>query len=111
MLRRSHKLSVEQFNTVMEKGRVAHSPLFLVRIARDQSDTRIAAVGPVKFLKTAVSRNRVRRKIYEAVRIFKGGMIHGVHVIIIAKPTILQSTQAEISADIKDLFVKSKLLS
>ena len=95
----------------MEKGRVSHSSLFLVRILRDQTDIRISAVAPKKVSKTAVGRNKIRRKTYEAIRTFKKMIVPGLHMIIFAKPTVVKATQNEIVADLKDLFVKSKLLS
>ena len=110
MLNHSYRLTVEKFNQVMEKGRVSHSPLFLVRILRDQADIRISAVAPKKVSKTAVGRNKIRRKIYEATRTYKHRIIPGLHVIIFAKPTVLKATQKEIVADLEDIFVKSKLI-
>lgn len=73
-------------------------------------DTRIAAVTPQKVSKTAVVRNKVRRKTYEAVRSIKPSIIQGVHVAVFAKPAVLNATQVAIAADIKDLFVKAGLL-
>ena len=94
----------------MEKGRVFHSSLFLIRVVSGMPDTRIAAVAPQKVSKTAVVRNRIRRKTYEAVRNIKPSIIQGVHVAVFAKPSILNTKQVVIASDIKDLFVKAGLL-
>ena len=110
MLSRSYRISVGQFNTVIERGRVAHSTLFLARILKDQPDIRIAAVASKKIAKTAVVRNRIRRKIYEAVRPLKSSLPSSIHVLIFAKAGLLQVTHKEIEADLKNLFVKAGLL-
>lgn len=110
MLSRSQRLSVEQFNSVMEKGKIFHSSLFLARILSNQIDTRISTVTPKKVSKTAVGRNKIRRKMYEAVRNFKDSIPPGSYIIIFAKPTIIKSKQIDIVTDIKTLFVKAGLL-
>jgi ribonuclease P protein component len=96
MLKRSNRLSTKQFLEVMEKGRVTHSPLFVMRTLGTQVvsikedgvrskrpagragggskgentrlDIRIAAVAPKKVAPTAVLRNSIKRHIYEAVQ-------------------------------------------
>jgi len=111
MLSRSQRLSTKQFNVVMEKGRVAHSPLFLARILPLAGEpTRIAAVVPNKVSKTAAGRNSLRRKIYEAIRPFYPGMVSGFHLILFAKNTALNRSVAEIKADLQKFFVKAALL-
>ncbi|MEA2715043.1 MAG: Ribonuclease, partial [Candidatus Parcubacteria bacterium] len=70
MLRRSQRLSVGQFKEIMEKGRIAHSSLFVARTLRAEavdSGARLSAVAPQRVAPTAVARNKMRRKMYEAV--------------------------------------------
>jgi ribonuclease P protein component len=110
MLSRSQRLSGEQLDAVMEKGRVAHSSLFLVRALVGQKDTRVAAVASKKIAKTAVGRNSIRRKIYTAVRPIKDVLVTGVHIALFAKAGILQASNDEITNDLKNLFVKVALL-
>jgi ribonuclease P protein component len=110
MISRSQRISVEQFDSVMEKGKIIHSSLFLVRVLGGQSDMRVAAVAPKKVAKIAVERNKIRRKIYEAVRKLKLESSSNFHILIFAKPTIMKSTQLEIDNDLKTLFVKGGLL-
>lgn len=109
MLPRSNRISVGQFDTIMEKGRVVHSPLFLVRILSGQADTKIAAVASKKVAKTAVVRNKTRRRIYEAVKDLKGNILNN-HILIFAKPAVVSATLAELNQDLRSLFVKSGLL-
>jgi len=117
MISRSHRLSTEQFNEVIKKGRVAHSPLFLMRaLQTGEGPARVAAAVPVKVARKAVSRNAMRRKVYEAVRTLLSDIKEGLHVILFAKtinaPTDLKKplTGALISNDLKGLFVKAGIL-
>jgi ribonuclease P protein component len=97
----------------MEKGRVCHSPLFLLRvriIAPIEMQTRIATVVPVKVAKKAVLRNRLRRVMYEAIHPMYVNVKAGQHVIVFAKAAALKATFAEIEKEMKEIFVKAGLL-
>lgn len=94
----------------MEKGRVAHSSLFLVRYIGGQKDMRISAVAPKKTVKKAVERNKIRRVTYQAIRSIKDNVVPGIHAIVFTKPVILKMKLDEISADLKNIFVKARLL-
>lgn len=110
MLSRSQKLSVEQLNAVMEKGRVAHSSLFLLRSLGGQQDTRIAAIAPQKIIKTAAGRTSLRRKVYAAVRSCLVDMRPGMHVALFAKAAATHATPVDISDNLKELFVKAGIV-
>ncbi len=99
----------------MEKGKIAHSSLFLARILGGQIDTRIAAVAPQKIFKKAVIRNKIRRSVYEVLRNIQKApnnptMIKGVHVLVLAKSPLLKSDRTEIETDLKTLFVKAGIM-
>jgi len=117
MLRRSRRLSTEQFNEVIKRGKALHSPFFQLRVLFDSDEqTRVAAVAPVKMAKTAVARNALRRKIYELVAPFTEETVDGFYVILFAKPTMLPPGATKgpadqiVSEDLKSLFVKAGIL-
>ncbi|MFA6315494.1 MAG: ribonuclease P protein component [Candidatus Paceibacterota bacterium] len=112
MLPRSQRLSVPQFNVVMKTGRVTHSSFFILRAYRDNGieGSRIAAVVPVKVAKTAVLRNRFRRKIYEAIGPLYPALLTNIHGIVFAKSDLLKAKTVDLEKDIRDLFVKGGLL-
>ena len=138
MTSRSHRLSTKQFNEVISKGKVFHSPLFLMRaLQTGEGPARIAAAVPVKIGKTAVIRNNLRRKVYEAVRPLLSDIKEGLHIILFAKtiyapinhwsastPALKSSANGSnpksksnkpltgvlISNDLKGLFVKAGIL-
>ena len=111
MLNRASRLTTKQFNEAMKAGKVIHSPLFMARVQYGTKLLRIAAVAPVKIAKTAVLRNRTRRRVYGSVRSLWGSIEGTAHIIIFAKAPFLKTDDADaISGDLKDLFVKAKLL-
>ncbi len=110
MLPRSQRLSVEQFNSVIEKGKIFHSPLFLVRVLNVDKSTRIATVAPKKIAKKAVERNKLRRRMYEAVAPLVDKIVGNFYIIIFAKNTAVLADNKMVANDIKSIFVKSSLL-
>ena len=117
MLRRSRRLSTEQFNEVIKKGKAFHSLFFQLRLSRNPGEpTRAAAVAPVKMAKTAVARNALRRKIYETISPMLPESVDGYYVIVFAKPTLLPAGQFQapsneaVAEDLKALFVKAGIL-
>ena len=54
---------------VYQKGKTIRSPrMSLVFVKNERGFTRIAVVVSKKVMKTAVGRNRIRRRVYEALR-------------------------------------------
>ncbi|MDB5238827.1 MAG: Ribonuclease protein component [Candidatus Parcubacteria bacterium] len=98
----------------MKDGKVVHSTFFIGRIRLMPDSLRIAAVAPVKIAKTAVVRNRTRRRIYAAIRSAFGSdmsVMKSAQVILIAKaPLLVSDDPTQIQADIRSLFVKAGLL-
>lgn len=110
MLSKSQRLSTKQFDLVMEKGRVAHSPFFLVRWLSTDEKTRIVGVVSQKVAKTAVGRGTLRRKIYRAVGPIHSSLKSGIHMIIFAKNPAQEAEAAVLEADLKQLFVKAQIM-
>ena len=111
MLPSSQRLSAEQFELVMKGGRVSHSSLFLMRAMKAKGGKKgVAAVIPMKIGKTAVIRNKFRRKIYAATAKVFGKILPETQAIVFAKADLLKAKQADIETDVKELFVKARLL-
>lgn len=110
MLSKTKRLSKIQFDEVFQKGRVFHSPLFVVRVLFEQKDTRFSFVASKKTAKTAVERNASRRKIYNQIKksITNKGL--GAHFIFIAKKSLKAVAISEIEKEINNIFVKSGVL-
>jgi len=110
MLPKAHRLVTVDFGIVMEKGRVAHSSLFVMRYLDSREGSRFSAVVPQKVGKKAVIRSAMRRKMYDAMQ--KLGVMHikGVHGIVFAKSQALTAEDGAFNDDMKGLFVKAGLL-
>lgn len=62
-------------NVVYRKGKAARSEFISLRYAPSRKDDyRLAIVVSKKVSKSAVVRNRIRRRIYEIVRLYKKGL-------------------------------------
>lgn len=110
MLSRSRRLSTEQLDSVMKKGKISHSSLFLMRVFSGQTDTRIAAIAPKKTIKMSTTRNAVRRKVYNATKTLIREIIPGTHIALFAKQATTNAKLVDIENNIKTLFVKAGLL-
>lgn len=93
----------------MDKGKVYHSPLFIIRTITVDQGTKISAVAPKKIASTAVARNRIRRRIYEAVQPVINSIIPGTHAIIFTKAEVAKADVKSIATNLKALFVKAKI--
>jgi ribonuclease P protein component len=123
MLKKSHRLSTKEFLEVMEKGKIYHSPLFIMRALRTQGvgnkdkgerskefgQVKISAVTPKKIANTAVLRNKTKRLIYEAVQPLITSIIPDTHMIMFAKNEAIKSEIKTMTADLKGLFSKAKI--
>ncbi len=113
MLPSKKRLSVPLFTNVLTNGTIVHSPLLIARIlktAKPLEGTRFSAAISKKIAKTAVLRNKLRRRIYAALATFDPRVKNGFHVILLAKPPLTKATLKDIRADLENLFVKSSLL-
>ena len=95
----------------MKGGKVANSSFFVLRYIDGQIDKRVSVVAPVKIAKTAVSRNKARRRMYSALRITFPSIMTGIHAIIFARNDLSKYSFNEISDDIKILLNKAHILS
>jgi ribonuclease P protein component len=94
----------------MEKGRVAHSPLFTLRWIPTEGHTCIAAIVPKKVVKKATGRNSLRRKVYIAVRVLGTQIISGFKIVILAKTPMTDVAQEAINKALYDSVSKARLV-
>lgn len=114
MLPRSKRLSVSLFTNVLANGKIVHSPLFTARIlktaASHDGSSRFSAVISKKIAKTAVERNKFRRRIYTSLSSLEKRVLPGFHIILMAKPTITKRLPKDVSEDLFNFFVKNGLI-
>jgi len=70
-------------NYVYRKGQITRSPYCLMRFAKGKNDFyRIAVVVNKKVAKSAVVRNRIRRRIYEVIRLQADGLLTNQDIVV-----------------------------
>ncbi|MBI2474469.1 MAG: ribonuclease P protein component [Candidatus Taylorbacteria bacterium] len=68
MISKSQRLGRKAFTEAFKRGRRRTLPFFLVIQDNSQAKAHFAVVVPKKIAKTAVLRNKIRRRMYEAIR-------------------------------------------
>ncbi len=93
MLSRIDRLRrMRDFALLSQRGRVVFGPFFTLRFRQSQTPTRVGFVASAKIFKTAVARNRVKRRLREALRALKADWPDKMDLLFIAKP---EATAAE----------------
>lgn len=105
MLSQSHRFhGRNSLKYVYQTGKVARGPLFSVRASPNQrrSQYRVAVVVSRKTVKSAVKRNRIRRRFYAATRDL-AAHINGPQDIVITvfAESIADLTSAELQQQLK----------
>lgn len=93
----------------MKKGRITQSSLFLMRALVTKDGVHIAVVAPQKIANTAVLRNNIRRRMYQAVQPIIAAIPDGTHIVVFAKVEAVKANFKDMAADMKSLFVKAKV--
>jgi ribonuclease P protein component len=121
MLKKSQRLTTEEVNLLMEKGLFAQSPLFTARymkvgasnnkeVGTEFNTLRVSAICSSKVGKTAVIRNKARRRVYEAVGSIIGKNVSNVSICIICKSGAIDADFKTFKADLSTLLTKVGVL-
>jgi ribonuclease P protein component len=97
---------------VYKNGEVARSRYFVVKTSDNprREHSRVAVVISKKTLKSAVGRNRVRRRVYEIVRHEMTDFTHAKDIaIIVVSAEVREMEPLELHRSLKELFLKSGL--
>lgn len=108
MLPRTQRITTRLFTDIVQKGSAFHAPLFSIRVKKAQNKSRFGVSVPKKVTKTAVLRNKIRRRIYSSLIGMK--LQNHFEVVFVAKTGIEKLKQSEIKQEIEKIFVKSGLL-
>lgn len=97
---------------VYANGKAARSQLITVKTVPNsrRKHSRFSVVVSKKVIKSAVGRNRIRRRLYEYVR-SRINQIDGIHdvVLICTSAELRTLPYADISAQLDQLFIKAGL--
>ena len=108
MLPKKHRLVHERdFARLSVKGRPLYGLFCVLRVWKSGSiPSKIGFVASGKMFKTAVERNRIRRRMREIVRKSLTSVPDGYDMTFVAKPEIRKAKHAELESSIKHLLEK-----
>lgn len=110
MLGRSNRLTTELFKEIMEKGHGFHSPFFLLKLQKSDDLSRFGVSVPKKVAKTAVLRNKLRRRVYTVIRNLEDRIERGLLVVLVLKIGSEALKMDELFKEIEKIFVKSGVI-
>ena len=111
MLAKKNRLKKrEDFDNVYKKGRRIGSRFFLIKTIKGNKDTRIGFIVSKKVVSKIVLRNKLKRRMREAVQSFQGDIKKGYDIIIIALFGSSEKKYSELKKDLINLFQQGKLL-
>ena len=97
---------------VYAKGQVARTKYFICKstVNKRRSVPRIAVVISNKVMKSAVKRNRIRRRLYEAIREELPNLAPQADIVLIViSPELLTASPSDIRKSLKGCFADSHL--
>ena len=99
---------------VYTHGQTTRGPLFAVKtiVNHRRRSYRLAVVVSRKVNKSAVVRNRIRRRIYEAVRQYEGAIGQPLDIVItVFHDTVVDLPAKQLNSQIKRQLIASSVLS
>ena len=98
MIQKRHRFhGYNSLNFVYRKGQTVRGPLMSVKFIKNpkRKQYRLAVVVSKKVHKSAVVRNRIRRRLYEAVRLLEDQIVEPYDIVI----TVFHENAASIPSD------------
>ena len=87
MLKKEFRLRrARDFALLSQRGFAVFGPYFTLRFRKHNQASKIGFVASAKIFKTAVARNRVKRRLREATRLIQSQWPSGFDMLFIAKP-------------------------
>ena len=98
------------FATLQETGAVRSHPLLVVRFLRTDLETTRFGLATGRKLGGAVIRNRLRRRLREALRALAPSFQPGWDVLIIARPALVNATHEDLTEAVARLLRRGGVL-
>ena len=99
---------------VYRSGRTVHGPLFSVKtvLNNHRSTYRAAVVISRKVHKSAVARNRMRRRLYEAIRQLEDDIAGPYDIVLtVFQGSVLEATKESLSVQLKSQLTAAGVLA
>jgi ribonuclease P protein component len=100
----------KDFAMIQERGISRSHPLFSARVLRtDLTETRFA-FATSRRLGTAVVRNRIRRRLREALRAMAGTLQPGWDVLIVVRPSMIEADHRTMTEALRRLLGRAGVI-
>lgn len=107
MLPKSDRLRrAKDFALLSQKGRVIYSPFYALRLRPSREPTKVGFVTSTKVFKTAVKRNRAKRRMREVLRLLKTEWPKHADLLFILKYDVLHAAFPDLQAAVRRSFEK-----
>lgn len=110
MLSSNKRLSTTLFKEVILGGSAFHGTFSVIRVKNSQDLSRFGISVPKKVAKTAVLRNKVRRRVYSVIKKLEKRLVSGKNVVIVMKSGSEKADFKQLAEETEKVFVKSGLL-
>jgi len=110
-MKRKYRLSrSSDFQRVRQFGKSYASPIMVLAFLRNELDYHRFGFVVSKRLGKAVLRNKIKRRMREAVRLRMTNIKPGVDIVFIARKRMAQASYADICQTLERLLTKADLL-
>lgn len=107
MLPKAERLrKARDFALLSQKGRAVFHPLFTLRFRPSSQPSKVGFVASTKVFKTAVLRNRAKRRMREALRLMKTDWPKNMDLLFILKAEVVKASFPDIRSGLARLFEK-----
>ena len=111
MIPKKSRINREDFEKMMKMGRLCNGGLFSLRFLKNTGkSTHFSVVVSKKVAKTAVSRNKIRRRAYSLLRKAFKNSENPYFLALFAKKGVEKATFSEVEGEVLVLLEKAKIL-
>lgn len=96
----------KDFALLSQKGRVVYSPFYALRLRPSHTPTKVGFVTSTKVFKTAVKRNRAKRRMREILRLLRNEWPKQLDLLFILKMETLDAEFDALQSAVKRSFEK-----
>ena len=100
----------QDYSAIQERGTTRSHPLLIVRSLRTDLETTRFGLATGRRLGGAVVRNRVRRRLREALRVMAPSFRPGWDVLIIARPALVEADHDALVGALRRLLSRSGVI-
>lgn len=111
MLSKKNRISRKGFPTPSLRGFRLYSPLFSIVVYTTGTNPRVAIVVSKKIAKIAVQRNKIRRRMYDALQPYLSRLAAPVTIVVYPTQISTKASFGEIQQEVNKTLLGSKFLN